>query len=181
MTVQFARPDVAELTFQVFERSVHPELTAAFARRRFEQEDYTAEICIGEAGHVIAFCRPSVTLTEVAASRQQPLPTQRRSFRHALRGSRHRALHLPAGIHYEVSFHVEDLVPEVFLNFHQELLIDSSRVELSHRFPSPTRFSPEPLSLIRADAQPASLLIHTYHTFPDNCAVVKSQSLFELI
>ena len=56
---------------------------------------------------------------------------------------------------------------------------DSERVEVAFEFPSATRFSPPPLSLLRVDAQPDSLLVHAYHTFPDGCAVVKSQSLFE--
>ena len=79
-----------------------------------------------------------------------------------------------------MSYHIERLNADLFLSFHNELLMDLERVELAHRFPSENRFSPEPVSLIRIDAQPDSLLLHSYHTFPESCAVVKSQSLFEL-
>jgi len=181
MNVKFARPRVSDLTFQVFGRSVHPELLTVFAERLFWHEDYTAIVSICEAGHAVSLRRDDETFTEIAATRDQLLPAAGKSFTRRLRGSRHQTACFDKQLQYEVSFHVEHLAPEVFLNFHQELLIDTERVELSYRFPSGSRFSPEPLSLIRADAQPDSLLIHAYHTFPDDCAVVKSQSLFQLL
>jgi len=180
MSVSFARPDVSELTFQVFGRSVHPELTTVFARREFRHAAYTAELLICEAGHMVGFRSHDSTVTEIATTGDHPLPRRLRSFRQRLNGNRHRSVRFAHGVLYEVSFHVERLDPEVYLNFHHELLIDSGRVELAHSFPASTRFSPKPLSLIRADAQQDSLLVHTYHTFPENSAVVKSQSLFEL-
>jgi hypothetical protein len=50
---------------------------------------------------------------------------------------------------------------------------------LAHRFGSKSRLAPAPLSFIQTDEGPRSLFVHTFHTFPDNCAVVKTQSLFE--
>ena len=181
MTVKFARPSLSELTFQVFGRSVHPELFQTFESREFECGLYSAAVHICEAGHLVAFRTHDSTVTEVAAPRHQPLPRNLRSFRQKLSGSRHRSVRFENDVKYEVSYHVEHLEPDVFLDFHQELLTDLSRVELSHSFPAGNRFAPEPLSLIRADAQAESLLIHSYHTFPESSAVVKSQSLFELM
>jgi len=180
MSVQFARPKVTNMAFQVFARSVHPELFTVFRSRAFCRDDYLAEIRICEAGHIVSFRIRGATVTEIAATRDQPLPKNCRSFSRRLQGSRQQSVRFDAGIQYEVSYHVERLEADVFQNFHQELLVDAGRVELSHRFPSGNRFAPEPLSLVRADAQPDSLLVHTFHTFPESCAVVKSQSLFEL-
>lgn len=180
MNVKFARPNVTDLMFQVLERSVHPELLTVFAQRSFSGPAYRADVRICQAGHAVSLRRDGRTITEVAAPRDQLLPRQGRSFAQRLSGSRHRSVRFPGGLQYEASFHVERLEPDLFLNFHRELQVDAGRVELAHAFPAGTRFSPEPLSLIRADAQPDSLLIHAYHTFPEECAVVKSQSLFEL-
>ena len=68
----------------------------------------------------------------------------------------------------------------MFLNYHEELIVDCGRADLSHRFPSANRLAPGPISLIRTEADARSLLVHAFHTFPDCCAVVKTQSLFEL-
>ncbi|MFQ5732405.1 MAG: DUF2617 family protein [Planctomycetaceae bacterium] len=178
MSVKFARPSIADLTFQVFGRSVHPELFDVYAVREFWNDAYSVGVRICEAGHVVAFRLDELTVTEVVSTHDQPLPRRCRSFCQKLGGSRNRSARF-GGLNYEVSFHVERLDAEVFQNFHQELLVDAERVELAHRFPAGNRFSPEPLSLLRADAQPDSLLVHAYHTFPEHCAVVKSQSLFE--
>jgi hypothetical protein len=180
MSVQYARPCVSDLAFQVFARSVHPELFVVYDSRCFVTDGYVADVRICEAGHVASFRIADGTVTEIAATREQPLPRNLRSFSQRISGSRTRSLRFGSGIRYEVSYHIERLDAELFLNFHQELLLDLGRVELAHRFPSENRFAPEPLSLIRADAQADSLLLHSYHTFPENCAVVKSQSLFEL-
>lgn len=179
MHVKFARPHVTDLTFQVFERSVHPELLNVFAHRAFTANAYTADVRICDAGHTVGLRRAAGTITEVAASRDQILPRKGRSFLQKLTGSRNRSARYAGGLQYETSFHVERLDPDVFLNFHRELQLDADRVELSVSFPAGARFAPEPLSLIRVDAQRQSLLIHAYHTFPEECAVVKSQSLFE--
>ena len=41
------------------------------------------------------------------------------------------------------------------------------------------RLAVAPLSHIAVEARARSLLIHAFHTFPDDCAIVKTQSLFE--
>ena len=178
MSVKFARPSVTDLMFQVFGRSVHPELFRVYAVREFWNETYSAEIRICEAGHVVAFRVGESTVTEIVATHDQPLPRRCRSFCQRIGNGRNQSARF-GELKYEASFHVERLDAEVFANLHQELLVDAERVEVAHRFPAGNRFSPEPLSLVRADAQPDSLLVHSYHTFPEHCAVVKSQSLFE--
>jgi hypothetical protein len=75
---------------------------------------------------------------------------------------------------------MERLEPIVFLNFHEELSADCKRAAVHYRFPTENRLSPEPLSLLRTDSGPRSLLIHAFHTFPESCSVLKTQSLFEL-
>lgn len=180
MNVQFARPNVSDLVFQVYDRSIHPELATTFAGRAFAHHHYLAEVRICDAGHFVALRMANATITEIAGPADQLLPKRKRSFRQRVHGSRHRSVQFSCGVHYDAGFHVEQLDPDIFLNFHQELAIDAGRVEVAHTFPAGTRFSPQPISLIRVDAQRDSLLIHAYHTFPENCAVVKSQSLFEL-
>ena len=78
-----------------------------------------------------------------------------------------------------VSFQVEQLEPEVYLNCHEELLVDSTRSRMSHCFSPTSRLSASPLSVIQTEERPHSLLVHTFHTFPDEHTIVKTQSLIE--
>ena len=180
MTVAFARPDVSDLMFRLYGRSIHPELFTTYAESKIEQNDYVASIRVCDAGHVISFCSRGQTISEITAARKHPLPQKKRYIEKKLRGSRDASITFDCGLQYHVSYQLEQLDPEVFLNFHEELLIDCNRAEVAHRFPGGNRLSPCPLSFIQTDVGPNSLLIHAYHTFPENCAVVKTQSLFEV-
>lgn len=179
MTVAFARPDVASLMFHVFDRSVHPELFVVHAASRICHGGYTAQIQICDAGHVVTFHAGQHTISEVTAPSQQLLPQQNRRVAQRLRGCRDEFVKFSFGVQYHVSFQVERLDREVFLEFHDELQRDCQRAAVAYRFPTGNRLSPAPLSLIVTDCWPKSLLIHSFHTFPENCAVVKTQSLFE--
>ncbi|HUG93649.1 MAG TPA: DUF2617 family protein [Planctomycetaceae bacterium] len=180
MKVDFARPDVSDLVLHVYGRSVHPELFAAYAALEVWQDAYEAVLRICDGGHTVSFRAAEQAITEVAAGRGNPLPTHKRLLEQRLRGCRDEALRFPGGLTYQLSFQLERLEPEVFLNLHEELLDDCARADVAHRFPPQNRLSPGPLSLIRTEASPRSLLIHAFHTFPESCAVVRTQSLFEL-
>lgn len=180
MRVDAARPDVETLVFRLFSRSVHPELFEVRAQTIIRQECYAAALLIGDAGHVIAFTHNGQTLCEVTTSADKPLPHNRQVIGRRLRGHRNESVEHDGGILYHVSFQVEQLEPEVFLHYHEELLVDSNHCRLAHSFAPTSRLSPAPLSFIRTEERQHSLLVHTFHTFPDNRAVVKTQSLFEV-
>ncbi|MFN0050573.1 MAG: DUF2617 family protein [Planctomycetales bacterium] len=180
MPVEAARPDVASLVFRLFCRSVHPELLAVYAQASWKTAAYSAQLQICDAGHVITFEHDGQTLCEVATSLETPLPKHRQVIARRLRGSRSESVEHDGGVLYHVSFQVEQLEPEVFLSYHEELLVDATQSRLAHRFSPTSRMSPEPLSVIQTEERPRSVLVHTFHTFPDNLAVVKTQSLFEV-
>lgn len=180
MRVEAARPDVSSLVSRLFCRSVHPELLSTYAETLVQQDAYSVQMQICDAGHVISFRHKGQTLCEVAASHETPLPHHRQVISRRLRGHRNESVEHDGGILYHVSFQVEQLEPEVFLQYHEELLVDASRCRLAHRFSPTSRLAPAPLSLIQTEERPHSFLVHAFHTFPDNRAVVKTQSLFEV-
>jgi hypothetical protein len=179
MSVSFARPDVADLLFYVYSRALHPELFAVQAQRRITGANYEATVQICEAGHVLNFRQDDQTLIEIMTAEHQLFPQHKRLLNRRIQGCRNAACQLGKGVEYQVSFQLERLEPEVFLRAHEELLMDCRTAQLAHAFPSGHRFSPNPLSLLRVDADRRSLLVHAFHTFPDSCSVVKTQSLLE--
>lgn len=180
MNVSLARPDVADLVFHLYGRSVHPELLHVVSETELWQDRYTAAVRICDAGHVVVFQWAGQTATEVTGTRQQPFPHRKRLLERRLQGQRHESFRFDGGLQYHASYQVEQLDPEVFLSYHEELLADARRSSVFHRFAATSRLAPEPLSLIRAESDARSLLIHAFHTFPNHCTVVKTQSLFEL-
>ncbi len=173
------RPKVTELVFQLYGRGLHPELFETFATRSIERGGYSARVSITNAGHVVAWRKDGLILTEVATSACQPLPQKRRLLSYRLNGERSDRMECRGGASYQMCFQLERVDPDVFWTFQQELVVEGARHGLLHRFESAGRLSPGGLSWINIETRAKSLLVQAFHTFPDDLAIVKVQSLFE--
>lgn len=173
------RPKVAELVFQVYGRPLHPELFEVYHSRSVQRGDYQAKIDITSAGHVVTWRYAGLTLTEVAASAHHPLPQRRRLLSYRLKGQRSDRIECRGGVCYQVSFQLEAVEPEVFWTFQQELAADALRQGMFHQFHSSGRMALGALSYINVETRNRTLLIQAFHTFPDDYAIVKSQTIFQ--
>ncbi len=173
------RPKVAELVFQLYGRVLHPELFEICATRSIDRGGYSATIAITGAGHLVTWRKDGLTLTEVATSLAQPLPQKRRLLSHRIAGERSDRMECRGGASYQTCFQLETVEQEVFWSFQQELVVEGAKRGLLHRFESGGRLALGAVSWIHVETRPRSLLVQTYHTFPDDLAIVKSQSLFE--
>lgn len=174
------RPKVAELVFQLYGRSLHPELFEVYSRRQVQRGEYEATIDITSAGHVVTWRYHGLTLTEVAASAHHPLPQKRRLVSYRLKGERNDRVECRGGATYQMNFQLEPVAPEVFWTFQQELALDGERQGMLHTFNSSGRMALGAISYINVETRNRSMLVQAFHTFPDDYAIVKSQSLFEI-
>lgn len=174
------RPKVAELSFQLFGRVLHPELFAVHKSQVVRYGDYEAKLEITNAGHVVTWRYRGMTLTEVACSAQHPLPEKRRLLSYRLKGDRSDHVECRGGISYHTSFQLESVVPAVFWSFQQELNNASEPDGLMHTFDSSGRMAIGALSLISFQTRQRSLVVQAFHTFPDDYAIVKTRSTFEI-
>jgi uncharacterized protein DUF2617 len=174
------RPKVAELAFQLFGRALHPELFEVYKTRNISRGDYAARIGITSAGHIVTWRYRGLTLTEVACSAQHPLPERRRLLSYRLKGQRSDKVECRGGITYQMSFQLEAVSPEVFWSFQEELTREQEREGLMHTFDSSGRMALGAISYMSVESRQRNLLIQAFHTFPDDYAIVKTQSVFEL-
>lgn len=174
------RPKIAELIFQLYGRPLHPELFEVYETRTIKRGDYNAKVQITSAGHLVTWNREGLTLTEVATSASHPLPQKRRLMSYRLTGERNDRVECRGGVKYHVSFQLEPVDPKIFWTFQQELVRDSEREGMLHVFRSSGRVAMGAMSYINVQARNRSLIVQAFHTFPDDCAIVKSQSLIEL-
>jgi hypothetical protein len=149
------------------------------AVRKLQREDYELTVRITRTGHVITWENRDVCLTEVTAAAEQDLSPRRRLLDYRLRHEHNGRLPCAHGVHYEMSFQVEVLSPEIFLHVHGEILADGEKRGLLHNFPSQNRLAVAPLGFVSADARPGCLCLSTFHTFPNEYTIVKTQSLIE--
>lgn len=179
-TVLSVRPRIAELVFQLYGRSLHPELFEIHHTRQIERGGYVATVQITNAGHLITWQYGNMTLTEVAASAQHPLPQRRRLMSHRLKGTCTDQLECRGGVNYQVQFSLEPVEKEAFWTYQKELTQAVERQGLLHCFESSGRFGLGAMSYINLESRDRSLKIQAFHTFPDDYAIVKSQSVFSL-
>lgn len=174
------RPKVAELVFQLYGRPLHPELFAIHRSRTIQRGEYEARIDITSAGHVVTWRYGGLLLTEVAASAQHPLPQKRRLMSYRIKGERSDRVLCRGGVVYQMNFQLEPVEPEVFWTFQDELCRDGQQQGMLHRFDSSGRMALGAISYIHVETRSRSLLVQAFHTFPDDYAIVKSQSLFKI-
>jgi hypothetical protein len=71
------------------------------------------------------------------------------------------------------------LPDEIFQHVHDEIVADGNKRGVLHNFQPSHRFAISPLGYVVVEARPRSLHIATFHTFPDENTIVKSQTLIE--
>jgi hypothetical protein len=178
MTVGYARPDVTDMVLRVFERSVHPELFDAVCETRIECGSDTATLRLGQSGHFIEYRTADSTLVEVATSKYGPMPIHFCPVYRRLIGYRTHVIE-GKGVKYHCSYQLESAPADIYLTLHQELETDARTSTLAVAIPGASSASPHCLSLLKCDLLPEGLVIHSFHTFPENGAVLRIQSLFE--
>ncbi len=173
------RPKVADLQLSLFGRSLHPELFDVCRTQRLQRGDYQARIDITSAGHVITWrLGDALCFAEVAATANNPLPERRRLYRRRIRGQKHHTMEWRKGLRYQVSFQLEPAKPEVFWSIEKELG-KGKRKGMLHTFESSGRLALGALSYVYAETRDHKMTVQAFHTFPDDQAVVKVESVIE--
>jgi hypothetical protein len=180
MGVSSGRSRVADLTFQVFNRAVHPDWFATREFRRIEQLGWEADIRIIDGGHAVVFRSGMIRLTEILCGPDTRLPDAGLLFHSHLRRERSTILRPGGAIEYQSCLEVEQVDIEIFRHLCDEIRLDGSPNRLFHHFRSSNRLAPEPISHVFIAARVNDLSIQSFHTFPDERAIVRTQSLFEL-
>ncbi|HYO26175.1 MAG TPA: DUF2617 family protein [Lacipirellulaceae bacterium] len=175
-----ARPKIAELVYQLYARSLHPELFESHQSRTVERGGYKATIQITSAGHMVAWQYGGLTLTEVAAGAQHPLPKLRRLMSYRLKGERADRLEVRPGVTYEMQYSLEPADREKFAAYQHELTLAGARRGMLQRFEPSGRLTAGALSYVNVDSRDKTLCVQAFHTFPDDCAVLKIQSWYRL-
>ncbi len=180
MSVGYARPDVADMVLRVFERAVHPELLDTLQQTSLAVGPHSATLRLTSHGHALEFRTSHGVITEVATSKHAPLPAQMRMIDRRLIGYRTHMIDT-MGIRYHCSYQLESVPLDVYLQLHREMECDVRTSSLATVIPGSSPCSPECISLLKCDLLPEGLVVHAFHTYPDNAAVLRIQTLFELV
>jgi hypothetical protein len=179
MGVSHGRSQISDLSFQVFNRAIHPDWFATRVHRRIPKDLWEADVRIIEGGHAVIFGAGPIRLAEVLSGPETLLPEPGVLFRSSIKSEGSTILRAGGLIEYQTCFEVERVDREVFQHLCEELQADASRDSLVYHFRSQNRFAPRPLSHVHIDSRKQGISIQSTHTFPEEFAFVRTLSLYE--
>ncbi len=171
---------VSKLRFFLYDRPLHPELFDIYHDHHVVKNGYEAQLWVTGCAHVIGFYRGPFSLVEVTADEGADLPQHGLLLELPFRGERDHECKRAEGINYMMNFQVESMSPAVYSKTHHELARLGARRGLFVPFPRWMARSLTPFTYIDYEARPSELHVFTFHAFPDDLTIVKTQSIFEL-
>lgn len=175
------RPKIAELSLTLFGRALHPELFETHKKFEVLRSNYFAKLEITNSGHVFYFENALTKITEVTASSQHPLPTSRLIESKPFNGGYQESNETRGTVNYHSEFQIEKIAPEMFWRLQNELSKSSQQHGIMHSFDSSGRIPIGGISYLHTVAREKSFEVKAFHTFPDDQAIVKTQTRFQIV
>ena len=95
-------------------------------------------------------------------------------------GRKHRRLNLFQDWTADLNYELETADPPIFRYLSQELQLKPSPDDLVWQPNSKNRMKQSPIIKFHFEAGPSYLSVQTFHTFPEEFAILRTQSLFEV-
>jgi len=168
------------LRFYLYSRPLHPELFRIDLSHCVRQRRYQADVWIVGLAHVVTVRTKDAVLTEVAAAANDDLPQRGLVTSFKFRGERDEEREFDGGLRYIFSSQVEQMSDNVFRACHEDLLSDAKRRGLYVTYPDRAVDGLEPFSYISLEPRDGELHVHAFHLFPEECTILKTQSIFEV-
>lgn len=181
MRAESIRPSISETSYRFFDRPLHPELFSPAVVGRVRTPSYEMTVGICEGGHFLQMSSGGRTIVEVTAPDSQVLSTYGLQQTYFFNDEDELIVESDHPFGYHFAGQVDPVDFGVFTRVQMELEMEASRAFLSFQYPPHHRLLPGPLSLVQVEGNQRTLTVHTFHTFPEDLVVLRTQSLFEFV
>ena len=171
---------VDDLHFCLYQRPIHPELVHIHRMKRVEQARYQAEVWVLELAHVVTLQFGDQILTELISDDTELLPTAGLATSFRFRGERDYSQAFDHGLNYILSTQVERMTPQLFPATHRDYVHYARNRGLFVSFDDQMYDGLAPFSFVDFDARDHEFHVHAFHAFPEDCTLLKTQSIFEI-
>jgi len=168
---------VTDLRVSVYLRALHPEFFDIRARRAIEHSALDSEVWLLDGGHVITFVDGPNAITEVLAPKDMELPKRGLARTVDLAGRRDYRLETRGPVVYQMAYQVDTESPETYMREAEELLASARQGHLFAEGVS--QAARRAFSYAVPEPRGAGLLVHTWHGFPAQHTILKTQTLIE--
>jgi phage baseplate assembly protein W len=169
------------LTLLIYQRTLHPELFKILAAEQVSRRAYDADVWLVEGGHVISLTAGKNTLTEVIATKNEPLTDRGLLQSIPCRGERYHEETYGGTIRYMISTQEEQLTQTLYDATKQEIASYAARRELMAAEIPATPETGAALSVLDIERRSHELLVQSFHLFDENLMVIKTQAIIEVI
>ncbi len=168
---------VADLRLSIYLRPIHPEFFDIRARREFHRARFGAEVWLLAPGHVITLTSGDSAVTEVIAPRGVELPRRGVVRQVDLGGDREHRLETRGPMLYTIVYQIDAEPPETYRREAEELLAGARQSDLYSE--TPRDLARRGFSYAIPELRARGLLVHTWHGFPAEHTILKTQTLIE--
>ncbi len=169
-----------DLSFHLYERPLHPELFDIYKSQQFLQGDYEVIIWITGCSHVVSVFKDSDCISELICHPDQMLPSRGLIERFPFRREKNHACRWSTGLGYMMNLQVEKMSQNLYRQTHNDLTKMGKKRGIFVSYPHWAKGIVAPFSFIDYEAHYNELHLHTFHAFPENHTIIKTQSLFNL-
>lgn len=169
------------LTLMLFQRTLHPEFFKIIQQQSVTRRAYDADIWLVDGGHVVSFSAGKNTLSEVIVSGQEGLNDRGIVQTIPCRGERYHEMVSGGNIKYMISTQEEQLTQTLYEATRHEIISYANKRELMYYDAPATADAPSCLSVLDVECRSHELLVQSFHLFDENCTVIKTQGIFEVV
>jgi hypothetical protein len=163
-----------------YDRPLHPELFRHYADYRVRQGRYYADVWITGLSHVITVTMGHRSITELVAADHEVLPTRGVLTRFRMKGERDAERRTSDGWQYMVSSQIEVMADPLYKSVHNDLIRHAAKRGWHYAYDQWADGELSPFTYIDYEARDREFHVHAFHAFPQECTLVKTQSIFEL-
>jgi Protein of unknown function DUF2617 len=171
------------LTLWLYQKTLHPELFQILATEKVVRRAYEADIWLIEGGHVISLIAGKNTLTEVIATRSEPLqmPERGQIMSTPCRGEKYHEDTYFGNIRYMISTQEEQLSQTLYDATKSEISCYAGKRALMTAELPATSESGASLSVLDIERCSQELRVQSFHLFDENLMVIKTQAIIEVV
>ena len=166
-----------DVEFVLFDRIIHPEFFETLSSREVHRDGYCLSVRMTPAGHVLQFTSKQASIVEMIAAHDAELP-DRHKHREKVKGTSTRKAKI-GNVSYYISMHEEFLPDEQFHSVVADYQKDGAHKGMIFQYSPRNRLCHPPLGLVIIELVQSGLSISAFHTYPEELAIIKTQSLLE--
>jgi len=169
------------MKFVLYHRPLHPELFCIHKNQHVSRPSYRADIWVMGLSHVCTVESAGRYVTEVTTDDVEVLPQNGLITSFQFRGERDHLEDFDDGMTYILSTQVERMNQNLFHASHQDLVRYASSRGMLVRFEDWIEEEDlPPFTFIDWEARDQELHVQSFHAFPADYTIVKTQSIFEV-